>query len=149
MKSAVVSGGSSYRYYRIYQVGGGGNWAFGAKEIEIFAAATAPAFLTSNGTDLTNGLGASGFVSDAVNGTAANLFDNSSSTEWYSGGTANVFAGIDLGTAQEAHSANIALGDVFLNSTDIVFQGSNDGTNYTTLATISNPVDQTVYSLAW
>lgn len=149
-KTAAVSGGTAYRYYRVSQVNGGGAYSLGISDIEFFAATTAPAFLTSNGTDLTNGLGANYISSSNVDGsnTGANVFnDNNASGDWYNGSSTECWVGIDLGTAQIARSMNIAVAYA-PHSQDLLIQGSNDNVTYTTLATISTPT-ATTFTRSW
>lgn len=137
--SYTISGGTAYRYYRFSQPDGTPEaYSFGITECEIFEAATAPALLTSNGTDLTSGKTATSSSNVDTTNTASKAIDDSlANNVWYNGTSAGRYLIIDMGSAVVAHSANVRV-IASISTNPVTLAGSNDGINYTTLGVSSN-----------
>ena len=142
------SGGTSYRYYRLFCADSGGAFGWNIREIEIFTATTAPGFLTDNTADLTRLKTYSASSSPSGFNGPGNAFDDDAGTAWSVNNTGNGWVKCDITTAAAGRSANVRTEGIFI-SGPLILQGSTDDSSWTDLASITSPASNTTYTLAW
>lgn len=133
------SGAAAYRYWRIYITAVWSGTTCIITEIEL-RGTVGGADITSASTPAT----ASAYSSGTY--TPAKALDGSTTTYWYSGVAAYVpqWWACDLGSAQTvAQVAILPRSTATGNPVDFIIQGSNDGTNYADVKTVTG-VDWTV-----
>jgi hypothetical protein len=144
-KQRRVVASSGYRYYRFYRASSY-SYIF---EFELFAASTAPGYLTDNASDLCYGLGSAAAIESAHADSSVKpehaYNDNGVTSGWGTyAGQDNAWVGVDLGTAQVVHSLNVR---VWEGSGAATFEGSNDLSAWTTLHSFAAFANNTTYTV--
>lgn len=126
----------NYRYLRIYctERSAGNNWGYSIWELKIYAQQPATSSSSSSSVGVPTQLTLVAATASTTIMPAANAIDNNAGTRWESAHALDPsWLRIDLGTPKQLSS--VAIDWEAANAANYEVQGSNDGTNWNTLAT--------------